>query len=107
MQKAYSLREFTTTTEKYERNQAIKKIKHNQGSDKKCRNLKLNFGIDMKNWERKSLGEVCEIVNGSTPLRTNKDFGRMENSLGLPLMILENKGELLLTRNKKLLKLHF
>lgn len=74
MQKAYSLREFTTTTEKYERNQAIKKIKHNQGSDKKCRNLKLNFGIDMKNWERKSLGEVCEIVNGSTPLRTNKDF---------------------------------
>lgn len=28
----------------------------------------------MKNWERKSLGDVCEIVNGSTPLRTNKDF---------------------------------
>jgi type I restriction enzyme, S subunit len=28
----------------------------------------------MNNWERKSLGDVCEIVNGSTPLRTNKDF---------------------------------
>lgn len=28
----------------------------------------------MKNWERKNLGDVCEIVNGSTPLRTNKDF---------------------------------
>lgn len=28
----------------------------------------------MKNWEKKSLGDVCEIVNGSTPLRTNKDF---------------------------------
>lgn len=25
-------------------------------------------------WEEKKLGEVCEIVNGSTPLRTNKDF---------------------------------
>lgn len=25
-------------------------------------------------WDRKSLGEVCEIVNGSTPLRTNKEF---------------------------------
>ena len=25
-------------------------------------------------WERKSLGDVCEIVNGSTPLRTNKVF---------------------------------
>tara|TARA_R110001583_G_C5664919_1_gene409980 strand:- start:4568 stop:5764 length:1197 start_codon:yes stop_codon:yes gene_type:complete len=28
----------------------------------------------MKDWERKSLGEVCEIVNGSTPLRSNKKF---------------------------------
>jgi type I restriction enzyme S subunit len=28
----------------------------------------------MKDWEKKSLGEVCEIVNGSTPLRTNKAF---------------------------------
>ena len=25
-------------------------------------------------WEIRKLGEVCEIVNGSTPLRTNKDF---------------------------------
>lgn len=25
-------------------------------------------------WEMKKLGEVCEIINGSTPLRTNKDF---------------------------------
>ncbi len=25
-------------------------------------------------WEIKKLGELCEIVNGSTPLRTNKDF---------------------------------
>lgn len=25
-------------------------------------------------WEIKKLGEVCEIVNGSTPLRTNKEF---------------------------------
>ena len=25
-------------------------------------------------WEIKKLGEVCDIVNGSTPLRTNKDF---------------------------------
>ena len=28
----------------------------------------------MKDWEKKSLGEVCEIVNGSTPLRSNKKF---------------------------------
>ncbi len=62
MQKVYSLREFTTTIEKYERNQAIKKIKHNQGSDKKYGNFKLNFGIDMKQgWEIKKLGELCEI----------------------------------------------
>jgi type I restriction enzyme S subunit len=27
-----------------------------------------------QNWEHKNLGDVCEIVNGSTPLRTNKDF---------------------------------
>jgi len=27
-----------------------------------------------KGWEIKKLGEVCEIVNGSTPLRTNKEF---------------------------------
>ena len=27
-----------------------------------------------KGWKVKKLGEVCEIVNGSTPLRTNKDF---------------------------------
>ncbi|MDQ5912195.1 MAG: restriction endonuclease subunit [Patescibacteria group bacterium] len=26
------------------------------------------------NWQTKKLGEVCEIVNGSTPLRSNKDF---------------------------------
>ena len=26
------------------------------------------------NWEVKKLGEVCEIANGSTPLRSNKDF---------------------------------
>ncbi len=25
-------------------------------------------------WEIKKLGDVCDIVNGSTPLRTNKDF---------------------------------
>lgn len=25
-------------------------------------------------WEVKKLGEVCEIVNGTTPLRSNKDF---------------------------------
>lgn len=25
-------------------------------------------------WEIKKLGEVCEIINGSTPLRTNKEF---------------------------------
>jgi type I restriction enzyme S subunit len=25
-------------------------------------------------WEIRKLGEVCDIVNGSTPLRTNKDF---------------------------------
>jgi type I restriction enzyme S subunit len=25
-------------------------------------------------WELKKLGEVCEIINGSTPLRTNKDY---------------------------------
>ncbi len=25
-------------------------------------------------WKIKNLGEICEIVNGSTPLRTNKDF---------------------------------
>jgi|GEM_PF-116523 Restriction endonuclease S subunits len=35
----------------------------NQGSDN------LQHG-----WEIKKLGEVCEIVNGSTPLRSNKDF---------------------------------
>src|SRR5690606_26121070 len=35
----------------------------NQGSD----NLQ-------QGWEIKKLGEVCEIVNGSTPLRSNKDF---------------------------------
>jgi type I restriction enzyme S subunit len=28
----------------------------------------------MKDWARKKLGDVCEIINGSTPLRTNKDF---------------------------------
>ncbi len=27
-----------------------------------------------RSWEIKKLGEVCDIVNGSTPLRTNKDF---------------------------------
>jgi restriction endonuclease S subunit len=27
-----------------------------------------------KDWEIKKLGDVCDIVNGSTPLRTNKDF---------------------------------
>jgi len=27
-----------------------------------------------KGWEIKKLGEVCDIINGSTPLRTNKDF---------------------------------
>lgn len=27
-----------------------------------------------KGWEIKRLGEVCDIVNGSTPLRTNRDF---------------------------------
>ena len=27
-----------------------------------------------KGWEIKKLGDVCNIVNGSTPLRTNKDF---------------------------------
>jgi hypothetical protein len=41
-QKAYSLKECITTIEKYEKNQAIKKIKRNQGSDKKCGNFKLN-----------------------------------------------------------------
>lgn len=27
-----------------------------------------------EDWEVKKLGDVCEIVNGSTPLRTNKEF---------------------------------
>ena len=27
-----------------------------------------------KGWEVKKLGDVCNIINGSTPLRTNKDF---------------------------------
>ncbi len=77
-----NLSEFTTTKEKHERNQAIKKIKYNQGSDKKCGNLKLNFGIDMsfdklsykkgdalslpKGWEIKKLGEVCEMYQPKT-----------------------------------------
>jgi len=34
-------------------------------SDNKCRNPKLNFGIDMKEgWEIKKLGEVCKLTNG-------------------------------------------
>jgi len=67
VQKVYSLKEFTTTIEKYERNQAIKKIKHNQGSDKKCGNIKLNFGIDMKQgWEIKRLEDVVEFQRGLT-----------------------------------------
>lgn len=27
-----------------------------------------------KGWEIKRLGEVCEIINGSTPLRTHKEY---------------------------------
>ena len=25
-------------------------------------------------WERKTLGEVCEIFNGSTPLKSKREF---------------------------------
>lgn len=32
-----------------------------------------------KGWEMKKLGEVCEIVNGSTPLKTNKDYWKNGN----------------------------
>jgi type I restriction enzyme S subunit len=28
----------------------------------------------MRDWSVKRFGDICEIVNGSTPLRTNKDF---------------------------------
>lgn len=30
--------------------------------------------IMKQGWEIKKLGDICDIVNGSTPLRTNKDF---------------------------------
>ena len=25
-------------------------------------------------WELKKLGEVCDLINGSTPLKSNKDY---------------------------------
>ncbi|MCI1640414.1 MAG: restriction endonuclease subunit S [Bacteroidales bacterium] len=42
----------------------------------KVENAKPKGGVRSlpKGWERKKLGDVCDIINGSTPLRSNKEY---------------------------------
>ena len=42
--------------------------------------------ITDQKWEMVELGRVCDIHNGSTPLRGEKVIGKMEQYLGLRLM---------------------
>jgi len=76
VQKVCNSNVFTITTEKYERNQAIKKIKHNQGSD----NMK-------QGWEIKKLGEVCKVIAGQSP------EGKFYNSEGNGMPFYQGKKE--------------
>ncbi len=58
----------------------------------------------MRNWEKKSLGEVCEIVNGSTPLRTNKDFWENGNFPWFTIDDIREQGRIIADTKQKVTK---
>jgi type I restriction enzyme S subunit len=52
-------------------------------------------------WEIKKLGEVCEIVNGSTPLRTNKDFWENGNFPWFTIDDIREQGRIITATKQK------
>lgn len=52
-------------------------------------------------WQIKKLGEVCEIVNGSTPLRTNKDFWDNGNFPWFTIDDIRAQGRVITTTKQK------
>ena len=56
----------------------------------------------MKNWERKSLGDVCEIVNGSTPLRTNIVFWENGNFPWFTIDDIREQGRIITDTKQKI-----
>ena len=60
----------------------------------------------MKNgWEIKQLGEVCDIVNGSTPLRANKDFWYKGNFPWFTIDDIREQGRIITETKQKVTEL--
>ena len=56
------------------------------------------------NWQAKKLGEVCEIVNGSTPLRKNKEFWNNGDVSWFTIEDIREQGRVIKTTRQKITK---
>jgi type I restriction enzyme S subunit len=57
-----------------------------------------------KGWEIKTLGEVCDISNGSTPLRSKKEFWDNGNVNWFTINDIRNQGRIINYTNQKITK---
>ena len=60
--------------------------------------------IKKTNWQTKKLGEVCDIVNGSTPLRSNKEFWNNGDVAWFTIDDIRNQGRIIKFTKQKITK---
>ena len=56
------------------------------------------------NWQTKKLGEICDIINGSTPLRSNKEFWKNGNVPWFTIGDIRNQGKIIKYTQQKITK---
>lgn len=61
-----------------------------------------NIIMTKNNWQTKKLGEVCGIVNGSTPLRSNKMFWENGNVPWFTIDDIRNQGRIIKSTKQKI-----
>lgn len=54
------------------------------------------------NWQTEKLGEVCKIINGSTPIRSRKDFWEMGTIPWFTIDDIRNQGRIIKNTNQKI-----
>lgn len=54
------------------------------------------------NWQIKKLGEVCDIINGSTPLRSNKGFWENGNVPWFTINDIHDQGRIIKSTKQKI-----
>jgi restriction endonuclease S subunit len=65
--------------------------------------MKINMDKDLpKGWEVKKLGEVCDIFNGSTPLRRNEEYWKNGNINWFTIKDIRSQGRIIRHTSQKI-----